>query len=160
MRERAFVPEAAITDIDGIVELWTEHLDFPAQLDTRFERRDGSGYGEHLREKVGDNDFLLLVAIVEDRVVGFLSGELSRFPPCFVHRDHGVIIDLAVTSRYRRQGVGAALLEEAMAWFVERDVPTVETRVLMANPLAMEFWNKAGFRPNMQTIRTSTERHD
>jgi len=158
MIENGMVRRATDKDIDRIVELWAEHVDFHAELDPQFERRGGSKdrFADHLRGRLGQGDFLLLVVEVEGEVIGFLNGELSNYPPCFASRAHGFIDNLAVSPQWQRHGHGTALLEKSMGWFAERSVPTVELRVLMANPLAMGFWGKAGFQPYMQTFRTPT----
>jgi ribosomal protein S18 acetylase RimI-like enzyme len=162
MSERWVVREAVRQDIDRVVELWAEHVDFHASLDPRFERREESGkeFGSHLGSRLGQEDFLLLVAEVEGEVVGFINGELTNRPPCFVHRAHGFINDLAVSPRWQRRGAGGVLVKEAMAWFHERGAPTVEARVLKTNSLAMGFWRKAGFEPYMQIVRVVVDSHE
>ncbi|MGD2153714.1 MAG: GNAT family N-acetyltransferase [Gemmatimonadales bacterium] len=159
MVDQHSVREASEQDIDRVVELWAEHLDFHARFDPRFRRREGSedGFADHLRSRLGDVDFLLLVAEIDGEVEGFLHGELSDYPPCFADRSHGLIYDLAVSPRRQRAGLGTALLENGMAWFSAKGVPTVEGRVLMSNPVAMAFWRKSGFEPYVQTFRTPTK---
>jgi ribosomal protein S18 acetylase RimI-like enzyme len=161
MVDQRSVREASQQDIDRVVELWAEHVDFHAQFDPRFLRGEGSedGFAHHLRSHLGDTDFLLLVGEIDGEVAGFLHGELSDYPPCFANRTHGVINDLAVSPQWRRAGLGAALLEKGMAWFSAKGVPTVEGRVLLSNPVAVAFWQKTGFEPYMQTIRASTKSH-
>jgi GNAT superfamily N-acetyltransferase len=151
------VREAYQDDVGRVVELWAEMVDFHAQYDPRFQRGQGSeeGFATHLSEKLDDPDYLLLVAEVDGEVVGFLNGELQKYPPCFEHRDHGFIHNVAVSSDAQRGGVGTTLLKEAMAWFTGTGSSTVEGKVLMANPAAMEFWQKTGFEPYMQIIRAS-----
>ena len=159
MVDQHSVREAVQGDIDSVVELWAEHVDFHARYDPRFLRKGGSeeGFAGHLRGHLGEADFLLLVGEIDGEVAGFLHGELLDFPPCFAHRTHGVIHDLAVSSRWRRVGLGTALLEKGMAWFSGKGVPTVEGRVLLSNPVAVGFWRKVGFEPYMHTIRASTK---
>lgn len=158
MVAEAWVREARPGDVDRVVELWAEMVDYHAEHDPRFARGEGSekGFADHLRDRLDETDYLLLVAEVDGEVVGFLNGELQKYPPCFAHRDHGYIHNLAVSSGRRREGVGAALLEEAMAWFTARRVSAVEGKVLMANSVAMGFWGKTRFEPYMQIIRAST----
>ena len=140
------VREAADRDIDRVVDLWAEQVDFHGDLDPRFKRSEGSkdGFRDHLHRNLGRTDFLLLVAESEDEIVGFLHGELLQYPPCFATRTHGFISDLAVSSAWQRAGFGTALLEEGMAWFSEKGVSTVEGKVLLSNPKAMGFWKREG----------------
>ena len=158
----AAVREATPEDVDRVVALWGEHVDFHAECDPQFLRRDGSGDGfaQHLRNQLGKADHLLLVAEIDGDVVGFLNGELLRYAPCFANREHGFIDNVAVAAERQRRGIGTALLERAMAWFLAKGVPTVEGKVLLSNPLAMGFWRKTSFQPYMQTIRASTKLHE
>lgn len=159
MERDCLVREATLGDVDQVVELWTEHVDYHGELDPRFKRAPGSeeGFREHLQRNVGRAEFLLLVAETEGEVVGFLHGELLQYPPCFEHRNHGFISDVAVSGSNQRAGFGSKLLDEGMAWFQDQAVPTVELKVLMSNPKAMGFWERAGFEPYMQTFRVSTQ---
>lgn len=159
MIDQHLVRDAVLADVERIVELWAEHVDFHAKFDPRFRRNAGSeeGFAEHLRSHLGQVDFLLLVGEVGGEVEGFLHGELWKYPPCFAHRSHGVIHDLAVTPRRQRAGLGTALLREGMAWFSARGMPTVEGKVLLSNPVAVGFWEKTGFEAYMHTIRASTK---
>lgn len=158
MVDKCLVREATQQDVERVVELWGEHVDFHAECDPRFQRVDGSedGFAQHMRAKLDEADYLLLVAEVEGEVVGFLNGQLLQYPPCFVRREHGFMDNMAVSSRWQRKGIGSALLEKAMAWFAANGVPTVEGKVLLSNPVAMGFWRKTRFQPYMQTIRAST----
>ena len=153
------VREATQQDIDRVVELWAEHVDFHAQCDPRFARRDGSedGFTQHLHDQLGQSDYLLIVAEIDGEVAGFLNGELSDYPPCFAHRAHGFIENLAVSPQWQRAGLGTALVEKAMAWFSAKGVTTVEGRVLLSNPMAIAFWQKTEFEPYMHTIRARTD---
>lgn len=154
------VREATARDIDRVVGLWAQHVDFHEGFDPRFKRGEGSeaGFRTHLQRNLGKGEFLLLVAEAEDEIVGFLHGELLQYPPCFAMRAHGFISDLAVSPRWQRAGYGTALLEVGMDWFSEKGVSTVELKVLLSNPNAMGFWTTAGFEPYMQMFRASTER--
>lgn len=151
--------EATDRDIDRVVELWAEHVDFHGNLDSRFERVQESEavFRGHLRLNLGRTEFLLLVAVADGEIVGFLHGEVLQHPPCFARRTHGFISDLAVSPHWQRAGFGTALLERGMAWFSEKGVCVVEGKVLMSNPKAVGFWQGTEFEPYMQTFRASTE---
>ena len=159
MIAKCSVREATKRDVERVVELWAKHVDFHAECDARFLRMDGSedGFARHLCDRIDESDHLLLVAEIDGDVVGFLNGELLKYPPCFAQREHGFIDNLAVSARWQRHGVGTTLLQHAMTWFAANGVPTVEGKVLLSNPVAMGFWRKTHFEPYMQTIRASTK---
>lgn len=93
------------------------------------------------------------MAEVDGRVVGFTNGELARYPPCLEKRDYGYLDNMAIEPEHRRAGLGFALMERALSWFADQGVPTVETRVHLANPVVQGFWKKAGFEPYMLMLR-------
>lgn len=160
MKEECRVRAAGLGDIDRIVELWAELVDFHLEFDPRYARHAGAeaGFAQWLRETIDDDDRLLLVVEVEGAVVGFTNGELASYPPCFAHRAHGYLDNMTVASGFRRRGLGTALLEAALAWFRAKGVPTVEGRVHLDNAAGMAFWRKTEFRPYMQMIRAQTRR--
>ena len=159
MADQGSVREATQHDIDKVVELWAELVSFHARYDPRYMMKAGAdnGFADHLRSHLDDANHLLLVAEMDGEVVGFLNGELLEYPPCFEHRSHGFIDNMAVSPQWQRIGLGTALLEKGMAWFSAKGVPTVEGKVHLLNPLAMGFWQKTGFEPYMQTIRAPTK---
>lgn len=83
---------------------------------------------DYLRARLSDPDFVMLVAMREDGVVGALAGYILRkFEQA---RSELYIYDLAVASHVRRRGVATALIEAlkpigraAGAWtiFVQAD---------------------------------------
>lgn len=94
--------------------------------DTYTARRPGADY---LRELLGSDTFIALVAEKSDAVVGGLVAyELRKFEQ---ERSEIYIYDLAVTAGHRRQGIATALIQElcrvagargAYVIFVQADV--------------------------------------
>jgi [ribosomal protein S18]-alanine N-acetyltransferase len=79
-----------------------------------------------------------VVAEEEKRVVGFA---LSEENPPLAH-----IITLDVAEKWRRQGVGSALLLELEKNFAQRGVRSVLLETAMDNEAAVAFWKKHGYR--------------
>jgi [ribosomal protein S18]-alanine N-acetyltransferase len=79
-----------------------------------------------------------VVAEEEKRVAGFA---LSEEHPPLAH-----IITLDVAEKWRRQGVGSALLAELEKNFARRGVRTVLLETAMDNDAAVAFWKKHGYR--------------
>jgi len=136
-------------DIPGIIELWTEHLDYHAKCDPFFERTEGAvtGFQEYLIENLVNIG--LFIAENDIRIVGFILLEIAKRPPCFVHRNYGMISDIAVTNEFRHKKIGQQLLEYSLSWFKQRDINRIEAHILDANPLATAFWRSTGFKSYM-----------
>jgi putative acetyltransferase len=86
-------------------------------------------------------DAAVLVAVDHDRVVGRLS--LARDPhPASAHvADLG----LMVAASHRRQGIGRALLEAAVAWARRAGVSKLELHVFPWNEPAIQLYESFGF---------------
>ena len=152
MNTQVTIRIATRSDLLEVVALWQEHQEYHARCDPYYERsKDANpGFLKYLQEnlqKVG-----LFVAEIDKRLVGFVLTEIDLRPPCFAKREYGMIDDLAVTEEWRGRGIGQKLVEQAIAWFTEKGIDRIETRVLMSNPLACNFWRQAGFDPYMNCV--------
>lgn len=78
--------------------------------------------------------------VAEDggRIVGFI---LSEENPPLAH-----IITLDVEAKYRRQGVGTALLEAQETNLASRGVRSILLETAMDNEAAVAFWKRHGYR--------------
>jgi 8-oxo-dGTP diphosphatase len=93
---------------------------------------------QRLRERLG---LEVLVAEADGRVVGFLA--LSFIPVLSGLR--ALIDDLAVDPAYRRQGVGAALVEAAVQRADRRGVTHLLIDTSRGDPSACDFYRACGF---------------
>lgn len=149
MSDNVTIREATGADLDGVVDLWVELMDFHRERDIRFARSpDGhERFREYLLERLADGDSRLLVAEVGGNLAGYCLAALCKFPPVFAERDYGAVYDLAVSAAVRRRGMGEALFRAAREWFAERGMRRVEVGIALSNPLAAAFWQKMGFDP-------------
>jgi len=141
------IVEAEECHIPQIVSLWVEFFDYHYDIDPFFEKSDDAeeSFGTMIGERIGKDDSLVLVAVEDDRVVGYCLAYVSENPPVVKTRQSGFISDLAVTSGYRRKGIGERLLRQSLAWFKLRGLKSVYLRVLAKNEVARAFWEAEGF---------------
>jgi [ribosomal protein S18]-alanine N-acetyltransferase len=78
-----------------------------------------------------------VVALAEDRVVGFAAGLLQV--------DEGHVLDVAVDTGHRRQGVGGRLLEELVARLSAMGAVGVTLEVRRSNLAALALYRRLGF---------------
>ena len=147
------VRRAASGDVPAMVELWWEYMEFHRSRDPYYAiTRDARGcWSRYVRGHLRSRNSLVLVAEVSGRIAGFCLAEVAHRPPVMKSaRRYGAILDLAVTARDRRSGLGRRLFEECSGWFAARGLRRMELRVAGTNPVAGAFWKKMGFRPHVE----------
>lgn len=79
--------------------------------------------------------------------VGFCCGWVARHPAIYRAQKVGLLSEIAVAQRARRQGVGTALLAAARAWFVARELQEFQLATAMFNGPAQRFFRAQGGTP-------------
>lgn len=143
------IRRATRSDIDEVVDLWKEHMDFHSGMYPLFARseRGHVEFAKFLTKQCTDPDWAVFVAVDDETVVGYCLATLMAYPPVFRIRAFGFIQDMAVSQDFRRRGVGAELLKELCVWFRKRGVRRIELQALIGNEISQSFWRKQGFAP-------------
>jgi GNAT superfamily N-acetyltransferase len=90
----------------------------------------------------------VFVAEHDGRLIGYvcLFGQVPPEGADEIARPHSYIADLYVCPDFRRQGVGARLLEEAEQFVRRLGVHRIELKVLAANRHARRFYRHHGYK--------------
>lgn len=83
----------------------------------------------------------VFVAEADDRIVGRLSLARDSHPACAHVADLGLMVDAV----HRRQGIGSALLEQAVEWARGAGVEKIELHVFPHNEAAIRLYERFGF---------------
>ena len=104
---------------------------------------------EYLITKLQDSDWIMLVAVSKDNVVGVCTAEIKHCGDNKETRIRDILfIDyIAVDEEYKRRGVGTKLLDEIKSLAKIRNVQTVELNVWGFNTGAIEFYEKNKMKP-------------
>jgi ribosomal protein S18 acetylase RimI-like enzyme len=155
------IVQARDSDTEQITELWKELIDYHRELDAFYSRRaDGDkNFGKYLSDCLISEDCLAIVAVEDDKVLGYSISQISRHPPVLETEDFGLITDMAVKSGYRKKGIGSALLMETLDWFALKGVGRIELHVAAANPIGNSFWTKHGFKDYEHVLYLSRKPH-
>jgi ribosomal protein S18 acetylase RimI-like enzyme len=96
---------------------------------------------------ISDEAVGLFVAGAENQLVGLVCVIIRESPPVpiFVPRRYAVIDSLVVKARFRRAGIGRALVETAQEWAVTSGADSIELNVWEFNRGAVEFYQQLGF---------------
>ena len=88
----------------------------------------------------------MLVAVVEEEIVGFVSGDLREGSPTFQSRTWASVDDIYVSSEYRSLGIGRALLRHVESWARDKGADGISLQVAAANGRGRHFYQDLGFR--------------
>jgi ribosomal protein S18 acetylase RimI-like enzyme len=144
-------------DLQDMLRLWREMMDFHAHVEPRFNPRpspDGERAWEtHLLETVWDSDsWCVFVAEEDGHLIGQIMGDLRKAVPVFEPDGYGYVTDIVVEPQARRRGVGEALFHALKDWFRERGASHVELQVAHNNPASQSFWRAIGCTDYMDTL--------
>jgi len=154
MNGKVNIREAVMEDVPAIIEIWKELMDFHKERD-RFFSRSATGhesFADFITGHISNESSYVFVAETGEDIVGYCLAIVEKHPPVLEVQEYGLVQDLAVTSKYRRSGIGERLFKEARGWFSEKGVRRIETRVAKSNKAATEFWAKMGFIPYLETV--------
>lgn len=102
--------------------------------------------GDLMRADIARADAVVLVAVADDEVVGFVHGVRGD--------DAGNVLRVYVDPDDRGEGLGSTLLETATGHLFGMGVDRVRAMVLAANDLGNEFYRSHGFDRTDETHET------
>lgn len=138
--KRALVRPATAEDTDAILKIFAEGL----EAGTVAANECGADL-EHLEEAYldGDGDSGFWVAELDDSVVGMVGVQVYDPHTAEIRR-------LRVRESFRRRGIGAQLLQQAVDHCRHRGLLKVSLDVLVTRKPAIELFEKKGFRLNRE----------
>lgn len=151
---QTIIRRASETDVSPIVSIWKEMMDFHAARDSYFELCEDAEaiFEKFVRYNLDSRRCCVLVAECGNTVVGYCQSAKERYPPVYRIRDFCEVIELAVTEKYRRKGVGEKLLQEALRWAEKENLKRIECKIGVANEVSTRFWRKMKFRSYLGSL--------
>jgi ribosomal protein S18 acetylase RimI-like enzyme len=107
------------------------------------------GYAWFLGSQLRENDVAVFVAELDGEVLGYVYAGIEPQSWKELRDEAGFIHDVAVVERGRRMGVATALIEAALAWLRERQMPRVVLWAAEPNRDAQRLFARLGFRRTM-----------
>ncbi len=150
--------KATVADRAAIGKLWLEMMEFHAQCDPRFFRMKPDALDiwlRHLDDCLASEGEFVFVADAGHELAGFAMGRPGEDPPPFASSPHAFVTNFAVTSTWRRRGIGRLLFEALLAEFGRHGLSDIRLSVSALNPASQPFWREMGFEPYMVTMRRS-----
>lgn len=142
------------SDIQSLVELWVEFMDFHVPFDPSYARSDDAvdNWVKYVKSKFNDDSCQLFVAETGGRVVGYVGAVVKEYPPVFEVLKYGFIEEIAVTRDFRQQGIGGQLAGAAEKWLRSKGVNQVDVKIDVANEASMALFQGRGFQARSQTL--------
>ena len=106
-------------------------------------------YGQFLVSRIKEPGMVVLVAERDGSPVGYAYAGIEGNDYMALRGPAGVLYDLVVDPRHRRQGVGTALLHAAFDALLRLGAPRVVLFTADKNQGAQEMFARAGFRRTM-----------
>ena len=138
---------AAIGDLGGL--LMQVHHQFDAKRFMAPGDNPARGYAAFLAGELADDSVAIIVAEQRGHVLGYVYAGIEPQSWKELREEAGFIHDVAVVERGRRSGVATALIEAALDWFRERQMPRVVLWAAEPNRDAQRLFGRLGFRRTM-----------
>ncbi len=111
-----------------------------------FGKLETEGLKEYLKNIIAHEEAILLVAVEEQEIVGFLVGEIMTCHlPISSIKEVGYIAGAYVVEKYRGQGIMKNLEEQAVEFFINNGLKYVEVNFITNNVIAKESWKGMGY---------------
>ena len=108
-----------------------------------------------LKNIKGENT-IIFVAEIGGKIVGYSLGWVSQ--PWAYKGKRGYICDCFVEKSYRRHGIGKALIEATLNWFIKKGIECVEADVYSANVPSLRLFKKLGFEEVFKRLRLTVKK--
>lgn len=117
-------------------DMKTSHIPAVAQLE--IENFSLPWSENALQSELSNPLSLWLVALDEDKVVGYVGAQIVP--------DEADMMNLAVDGKYRRNGIGKALVQQLLKRLQERSVRSLTLEVRVSNLSAVSLYEALGFK--------------
>jgi ribosomal protein S18 acetylase RimI-like enzyme len=152
MNDDVTIRAAEKDDADAITELWKDMAEQHRRYDSSVWCWSDDApvtWKSHLAERIGKEDFAIMVAEIDGTLVGFAGGCVQNNPEIFEVRRAGEIWDVFVRDDCRGRGVGKALMEATEQAMIDMGAEDTKLHVALHNPSAIEFYKHLGYEPVM-----------
>jgi ribosomal protein S18 acetylase RimI-like enzyme len=147
---------ASPDDLPALVSIQHETQELHVAADPTFFRpaTDDELIGA-MRDFLATGQTVVWIAWVDDVPAGFLVFKISAAAQtAYCHaRNDGLIDQLAVAARFRRRGVGRALMEHAERYAASQGCSELRLGVMVSNAGARQFYAALNFAPTLERWR-------
>ena len=132
-------------------KLLKKHIEYESKIDINIDAK--ANVDDFFDRMAGNPDAILLAAKQEEKIVGYLHGFIKNNYKNISKNDIAVINIVYVDEKYRRQGVGKALLNSFYDWVKFKNTNYIEVETYINNENAIKFYEKSDFSTIKVTYR-------
>lgn len=156
------VRDAREADGAQLLALWHELMDLHVSNDPRFALSENCDqrFFNYIDTARSRDDYRVRVAVSAGRLVGFVICCVLPNSPVYRTRWIGYVNDISVTKAARGQGVGTALVEDAVRWMRSQGAESIEVYVAKANTGAARFWRAMGADEYLERLSLDLSRFE
>ncbi|WP_343556027.1 GNAT family N-acetyltransferase [Sphingobacterium sp.] len=145
------IRQAQESEVDALIEFEQGIVEAERPFDNTL--REGQIHYYDLLELIKSGEAEVLVAVVEDQLVGSGYAKLLDAKPYQKYKKYAYLGFMYVKPTYRGQGVNKLILERLISWAKERNISEVRLQVYDENTIAKNAYRKVGFKPNLLEMR-------
>jgi GNAT superfamily N-acetyltransferase len=143
------IRKATLKDLEKLTLLFVDIAKYHKKLDPKqFDLVNNlkSIYSPFVKKSIYSKNILILVAEINEKIIGMIRAEISGRAPVFKDRKIGNISDAYVSPVHRKKGILGLMEKEVVKWLKARKIKKVKATVYFANKDARKIWNKKGFK--------------
>ena len=149
--KKVSIVKATPKDMPEVAKLSIEMLKYHnILLDNYFTIFPYEQYVDKFTKKLKD-DCHMLVAKIDNKVVGFLLAEFTKAPH-YKYVNVCIIDEIVVSEKHRSCGIGTALFKKALSVCKKRKIEEIKLNVYNANVDAKRLYERLGFEDLRQQM--------
>ena len=131
---------------EDIIEMWSKHhLNNKTLISQNV--LENTDLKKYFKNSIKRKNGFSLIAIVDNEIVGIVRVEEEPLEDFFTYKKAYMVDDLVVKAKFRKKGVGTALLSRVKEIAKENKVGVLKARIYTFNEPAQNFFMEKGFDP-------------
>ena len=145
------IRQAQENEIDVLIEFEQGIVGAERPFDSTL--KEGEIHYYDLLELIGSDEAEVLVAVVDDQLVGSGYAKLLDAKPYQKYEKYAYLGFMYVKPAFRGKGINKLILQRLINWAKERNISEVRLQVYDENTIAKNAYHKVGFKPNLLEMR-------